>query len=104
MVKHEFCTLSDHFYTILKFKSFDEGSMRYGPGVWKANVRVFEDPAFARDLSDLWVNSLSTATIKDGVWWEKCKVEFKKLIISHSRRWSCEKKRRIAELERALSH
>ena len=99
-VHHKYCTVSDHFYTILDFKSFDNNSGRFGPGYWKQNTRVYEDPFFVADLTSLWENSLKNTVLKDDYWWENCKVQFKKLIIKHSRKLSDQKKKHIEELEK----
>ena len=98
-VSHKFCTVSDHFYTILDFKSFDNVSGRFGPGYWKHNTQVYDDPYFVTELTHLWENNLQNNALKDDFWWENCKVQFKKLIIKHSRKLSDRTKKRIEELE-----
>ena len=98
-VSHKVCTVSDHFYTILDFKSFDNNSGRFGPGYWKQNTRVFDDPLFVVELTSLWNNVLKNNVLKDDFWWENCKVCFKKLIIKHSRKLSDRTKKQIEKLE-----
>ena len=87
-VSHKVCTVSDHFFTILDFKGFDNESGRFGPGYWKQNTKVYDDPLFVLDMNNLWQNDLQNNVLKDDFWWENCKVQFKKLIIRHSRKLS----------------
>ena len=103
-VKHIPCTVSDHYYVGLYFKSFDLNKGLYGPGYWKANVSVFTMPAFITEITNLWNNQLSVDPVKDGLWWERCKVKFKKLIISHARQLSSSIRRNIQKLEMALTN
>ena len=101
-VIHKYCTCSDHFYTHLNFKAFDADEFSYGPGYWKCNDSTLDNLAFVHDFENLWTRNLSVRPVKDGIWWENCKVEFKKLIIEHSRRISKSKKRQIVEREEML--
>ena len=100
-VKHVYCTVSDHYFVILEFKDIDSNTGKFGPGYWKHNVSVYERPEFIMDLTNLWNNNLSLDPFSDDFWWEQCKIEFKKLIIKHSRRISDRKKRQIEQLEKA---
>jgi hypothetical protein len=87
-MKHTPCTVSDHYYADLEFKAIDYNTNKYGPGFWKCNVEVLKDKNFISALETLWVDKLVRAGIKDGEWWETCKIEFKKLIIKFSRKLS----------------
>ena len=98
-VSHKVCTVSDHFFTILDFKGFDNESGRFGPGYWKQNTKVYDDPLFVLDMNNLWQNDLQNNVLKDDFWWENCKVQFKKLIIRHSRKLSDRTRKQIEELE-----
>ena len=100
-VKHTYCSESDHFYTILNFKGFNNEIGRFGPGYWKHNTKVYEDPNFVAELTFLWERKLSQNVLKDDFWWENCKVEFKKLIIKYSRKLSDHTRKQIGALEEA---
>ena len=100
-MKHIYCTVSDHYFTVLKFKDIDNSTGRFGPGYWKHNTTVYDKPEFILELTNLWDTRLSRDPFGDDFWWENCKIEFKKLIIKHSRKISDQKKKQIEELEAA---
>ena len=100
-VSHLYCSASDHYYTILDFKGFDNESGRFGPGYWKQNTKVYDDPFFVLELTNLWENNLRNNALKDDFWWEHCKLQFKKLIIKHSRKLSDRTRKQIEELEKS---
>ena len=74
---------SDHAMVSLQFKAFDEDSFSYGPGYWKCNTSVLDNATFIKEFEELW-SQLNSNDIKNGPWWENCKVQFKDLIIMHS--------------------
>ena len=101
-INHTPSSCSDHYYVDMEFKSFDLEKMQYGPGFWKCNTKVLDDVTFKNDMEKLWNDKLNKAPIKDAQWWENCKVQFKKLIILHSRKISSQLRKQIKNLEKDL--
>ena len=101
-IQHTPCSVSDHYFVDVYFKEFDLENFKYGPGYWMCNTNVLSDPQFVSDLEDLWYNTLAVSNVKDGVWWENCKLKFKKLIIRHSRKISVKLKKQIKDAEASL--
>ena len=97
------CTKSDHQYVELYVKNFDPTTFKYGPGFWKCNVNVLKDPGLREKITGLWENDLSLANCKNGVWWENCKVCFKRVIVDHCKDVSYKFRQQIQVLERDIS-
>jgi len=74
-------TDSDHSFATLSV--ILNSNMTIGPGYWKCNVKTLDDPHFVNDLEALWTEQ-SKETAKDTEWWDRCKANFKRLIINHS--------------------
>ena len=94
---------SDHVMVSLQFSDFEEEKFQYGPGFWHCNVSVLHDAEFIADLHHLW-SKLDASLTKDGLWWEDCKIQFKHLIIRHSRRISTSFFLCVQQLEDRLRH
>ena len=54
-VEHRPCPFSDHSFVELTFTG---ASWKRGPGYWKCNVTVLEDPDFNRDFLHMWRSEL----------------------------------------------
>jgi len=74
-------TDSDHSFATLSV--ILNSNMSIGPGYWKCNVKTLDDPNFIEDIEALWTR-LSKESVKNIEWWERCKADFKRLIIHHS--------------------
>ena len=83
-IQHVPCPLSDHSFVTLKLNPPNSKTTQ-GPGYWKCNVKVLYNPDFKLAIEDLW-ETLKTHHPKDDVWWENCKIKFKELIITHSKK------------------
>ena len=99
-IKYVSCSVSDHQFVVMKFKDIDNSTGRFGPGYWKHNVSVYDKPEFILELTDLWEKKLSLDPFSDDFWWENCKVQFKKLIIKHSRKLADLNRKHIFDLEK----
>ena len=95
------CSFSDHCFVTMK-GSFSSLKNEKGPGYWKCNTSVLDDPFFKEDMVKIWEDYLLADDINDVDWWERCKVGFKNLIISHSKRISKAKKRLLYSLQNTL--
>jgi exonuclease III len=76
-------SFSDHCSVVLSLKT----PKSRGRGYWKCNVKTLDDPYFLDDFKYLWASL--TSCPRDDInleWWESCKLEFRKLIVYHSRR------------------
>ena len=62
-------------------------------------MKIFQNELFDFEIRQLWYNDLSLDSDKDILWWEQCKIKFKKLIIRHSRKISESINRKIKDLE-----
>ena len=98
-----FNTYLDHGMISLVFKDFEEEEFIYGPGYLKCNISTLDSNEFCEELKYIW-SQLENCEIKDGCWWETCKVEFKRLIILHSRKISLQYHQSIQQIEAKLCH
>ena len=98
-----FNTYSDHGMISLLFKDFDEEEFTYRPGYWKCNISTLDPTGFCEELKNIW-SHLDNCEIKDRCWWETCKVEFKCLIILHSRKISLQYHQAVKQIENKLHH
>jgi exonuclease III len=73
-----------------------------GPGYWKCNTSILNDPDLVADMEELCACLREDATTKDTTWWETAKERFKKLIVIHSMRRADNTKRRVKVLERRI--
>ena len=89
-------SISDHGMVTLSLNFASHESEQIGPGFWKCNVDVLKDEYFTYDFTQLW-KCLDDTQCRDAEWWEGCKLEFKKLIISHSLRLSLCRKHNLKE-------
>jgi len=90
---------SDHSFVCISIAL--SGDPVIGPGYWKCNVKTLDDPHFNADLEALW-DDLTLEPNKDLVWWESCKVAFKRLIICHSCRLANNRKSELQHLNNKL--
>ena len=88
--------ISDHGMVKLSLNFSSNGSTQIGPGFWKCNVNILKDEYFTYDFKELW-ECLDDTQYRDAEWWERCKLEFKRLIISHSLRLSMCRKGKLKE-------
>ena len=95
------CTVSDHLFVDLVLEPF--ANKTFGPGYWKLNDSILKDKQVISEIKNLWDHKLSKATVKDHLWWEFCKREFKKCLIKNSKRIANQTKKEIAYLEEQLS-
>ena len=79
------CVLSDHDYVIMDFLTPDVPTERRGPGYWKLNVSILEDPITVDAIETLWNTELKHIDIPDFDWWEQCKNTFKDTLITVSK-------------------
>jgi len=93
-------SLSGHSAVELAFEAKNNNNSK-GPSYWKCNTKTLEDEDFVADLQDLCANCMQTE-IKDGEWWENCKVQFMQLIILHSCRLSQNYHSKLNSLETEL--
>ena len=89
-------SISDHGMVKLSLNFASNESKQIGPGFWKCNVNVLKDENFIYDFKELW-ECLDDTQCRDAEWWERCKLEFKRLIISHSLRLSMYRKGKLKE-------
>jgi len=94
------CMDSDHSFVDLEFNINFVGEAG-GPGYWKANTKVLFDVQFEQDFLKLW-QELDAAPLKTSEWWEQCKLRFKDLIISHSKRIARAGNAKLFDLEKQL--
>jgi exonuclease III len=71
---------------------------KIGPGFWKCNTSVLNDPKFVQDLENRWSDWSDVAEFTS-TWWDLVKVRFKQLVIKHSKRLAQEQRARIKILE-----
>ena len=96
-VQISYCTVSDHMFCDLFFKPFAQSTK--GPGYWKLNDSILKDKIVKSAVINLWNHTLSQQFPKDFNWWEKCKIEFKKLLMRQSKRIANETRKQIQFLE-----
>ena len=97
------CSKSDHQYCELYFRNFDPSTFKYGPGFWKCNVSVLNDLDLQRKITHLWEGELAVKQVKNGIWWEECKVRFRQVIVDYCKQISSRDRQRILELEKEIS-
>jgi hypothetical protein len=100
-VKHEPIseTVSDHDLVVMEIALGEV--FNQGPGYWKCNNSILKDPYFLEDFKMLW-ETLDSIPDQTTEWWEKCKQEFRQLIICHSMRLSRIGQLELKEAKRAL--
>ena len=79
------CVLSDHDYVIMDFITPAVPTERRGPGYWKLNCSILEDPMTIDAIETLWNTELKHIDIPDFDWWEQCKNKFKDTLITVSK-------------------
>ena len=94
-------TISDHGIIQLSLNYTLNETNDIGPGFCKSNVNVSKDEYFIHDFENIWGNSDNTES-RDAEWWEGCKIQFKKLIISHAPRLSLCRKGELKDARRKL--
>ena len=68
--------------------TFEDGlfdTYTHGPGYWKLNVSLLKDTELVEGVEALW-GVLKDSHVKNGVWWENCKLTFKRFLVRYSRR------------------
>ena len=91
------CTITDH--SIIE-TTFDDGLFEtyvHGPGYWKLNVSLLNDRELVERVEALWV-TLKGSHVKNGMWWENCKLSFKKLLVQYSRKRALKSKKQAQVL------
>ena len=53
-VHHRHCTFSDHKYVDLILSEIKTQKLKPGPGYWKLNAKLLEDPVTVSKIEDLW--------------------------------------------------
>ena len=93
-------SLSDHTMVGFKLQDFS-GVPHVGASYWKANVSVFEDIDFVKDLGILW-SDFKHYNFQDALWWEAFKENVRDLVIFHSKKKSHSFYNRLKEKEGEL--
>jgi exonuclease III len=91
---------SDHGIVNLKLSNLYNVSCK-GPGYWHCNTKVLDDKYLQQDMATLWETLNRTSSINTE-WWENCKLESKRLIVTHSIRLAKEKRLALKDLENQL--
>ena len=79
------CVLPDHDYAIMDFITPVVPTERRGPGYWKLNVSILDDPITVDAIETLWNTDLTHIDIPDFDWWANCKNKFKVTLITVSK-------------------
>ena len=93
-------SLSDHAMVGFKLQDFS-GVPHVGASYWKANVSVFEDIDFVKDLGVLW-SDFEHYNFEDTLWWEAFKENVRDLVIFHCKKKSHSFYNRLKEKEGEL--
>jgi hypothetical protein len=92
-------SFSDHCSVALSLKA----PKNRGRGYWKCNVKTLDDPYFSDDFNFLWASLTSCPKANiDLEWWESCKLEFRKLIVHHSKRIVASRNNKIFDLNKQI--
>ena len=103
-VSHSFCPHSDHYYVDLKL-SPTSTSGRQGPGYWKLNTSILEEPKLISLIENLWKNELYYMTsFHDMNWWDDCKSRFKVVLKDYSKKRAHKRHKGINELEEEIQY
>jgi len=73
-----------------------------GPGYWKCNTSILNDPDLMADMEQLCTCLRDDAHSKDTAWWDTAKERFKRLLIFHSMRRADNTKAKVRDLERRI--
>ena len=57
-ISHKLCPHSDHFYVHMETNILTNNKCPTGPGYWKLNVSILEDPDVAYSIEKLWTEEL----------------------------------------------
>ena len=95
-------SISDHGYVDLEFELPNSPSI--GPGYWKLNVSILDDPDVVSKIESAWLSDLVPLPLHDGAWWDHCKSVFKTILMDESKRLANEKRMKIKELESKLNY
>ena len=90
---------SDHSSLIFNFSSQDD---KRGPGYWKCNISVLNDPDLCADISH-HAELAGLEPVKDAAWWEGLKDCFRRIIRLHSVRLAKIRKFKMCNLEREIN-
>ena len=102
LVSHKFCPHSDHFYVHMETNIFPN-KCPSGPGYWKLNVSILEDPEVISSVEKLWTEELYyMSSFHDVYWWDKCKRRFKDILRYHSIKKARERREELNKLETEL--
>lgn len=96
---HEPPILSDHGAVVLELPNALPSK---GPGYWKCNTSVLQDPHLKDDIEALWENSHKAIKTPDQ--WDLFKAKIKSIIINHSCRIAKIKRDRMKLLKSELSY
>ena len=95
------CVLSDHDYVILSL-SIQSPFPPRGPGYWKLNASILDNPDTIASIEDLWYQELQNVSIPDSDWWEYCKIKFKERLIFLSRKFKHDHNLKKNELKQQI--
>ena len=79
------CTITDHSIVEMTFEDGLFDTYTHGPGYWKLNVSLLKDTELVEGVEALW-GVLKGSHVKNVVWWENCKLTFKRFLVRYSRR------------------
>ena len=96
------CVLSDHDYAIMDFITLVVRTERRGPGYWKLNVSILDDPITVDAIETLWNTDLTHIDIPDFDWWENCKSKFKVTLITVSKEFHISRNQDIKRLKNEI--
>lgn len=79
------CIHSDHDYFNISLNNLDPSGFQNGPGYWKCNVKLLDDIDLITKIENIWKSDLSKVRVKDGEWWENCKIKFRDILMDHGK-------------------
>lgn len=103
-VTHEPCTLSDHDLVVLMLNTCGNQGQVHGPGFWHCNTNILGSQELQSEMEDLWYNNLNLVVNKDCDWWDQCKLQFKELLIKHSKKAASDTRAQIKQIENEIRH
>ena len=93
------CPFSDHDLVTVTLR--EVRAVQIGPGYWKCNVTVLGSQDLRSDMETLW-QELRADPVRDGSWWDHCKMCFRTLLIRHSRRAADQWRAELRVLDRRI--
>src|SRR5271165_3478403 len=93
-------SFSDHSW--LEVDMADNKTKITGPGFWKCNVSILQDPDLVEDIKTHSVLALRKP-LKDATWWEELKSSFQQTVRLHSVRLANIRKNKIHDIQKRIS-